>query len=190
MKKVKCFLVILSVFSCLLLRAQSQNKSATGSHLGKDAATKNQNAADTTARNSRGENSEAANPKKSGNASNTSGMMEHTSSASGSPAMLSEGKGSERDGTNNVQRATMNMAGSPAQNLKLAKNPADASIEAEKGRGKVSERGINRKPNVINNKSRRENNDLSDQNLSSKNKASKTIQDNTRKKSKRRKSKG
>lgn len=50
----------------------------------------------------------------------TSSVISHeTTDGSGSPAILSGNDGRDRDGTNNVQRASMNMVGSPTENLEL-----------------------------------------------------------------------
>lgn len=56
--------------------------------------------------------------------------QESTSSQSGSPAVLSGERGSDRDGTNNVQRASMNMVGSPVKNLDIDdERPVDPDTE-------------------------------------------------------------
>src|SRR5688572_6976919 len=53
---------------------------------------------------------------------NTPAVIQRTSSESGSPAVLSGNNGKERDGTNNVQRATPNMAGAKEPgNMNLSK---------------------------------------------------------------------
>ena len=48
----------------------------------------------------------------------SSSISDLSTSGSGSPAMLSDEEGSERDGTNNVQRAEPNMAGSRVDGLR------------------------------------------------------------------------
>jgi hypothetical protein len=71
---------------------------------------------------------------------NTPAITQTTTSSSGSPAVLSGKNGSNRDGTNNVQRASMNMAGSPANNLQLDEiGSEDANAEME-ARQNVSRR--------------------------------------------------
>lgn len=65
-------------------------------------------------------------------ASNTPAIHQTTSSQSGSPAMLSDDQGSGRDGTNNVQKASMNMAGSPVKNLDIDdRRTVDADTEMQ-----------------------------------------------------------
>jgi hypothetical protein len=54
---------------------------------------------------------------------NTPAVIQSTSSESGSPAILSGGNGTERDGTNNVQRAKPNIAG--------AKEPGNMNLPAK-----------------------------------------------------------
>lgn len=56
---------------------------------------------------------------------NTPVVIQHTSSESGSPAVLSGNNGKDRDGTNNVQRATPNMAG--------AKEPGNMNLSEKNG---------------------------------------------------------
>jgi len=56
-------------------------------------------------------------------------IIDRTTSGSGSPAVLSEGEGEERDGTNNVQRAKPNMAGSRVDGLKTGKRQVDQDRE-------------------------------------------------------------
>lgn len=114
--------------------------------------------------------------------SNAPPVAQSTSSQSGSPAVLSGQKGKERDGTNSVQRASMNMAGSPAANLNLGpEQTVDVDSELKDRQDYTQEKQIsaeNQNQNnsgaggadQINNNSRRENNALSDQNLSAKDK--------------------
>jgi hypothetical protein len=66
-------------------------------------------------------------------ASNAPSVIQETSSQSGSPAMLAEDKNG-RDGTNNVQRATPNMAGSPVGNQKAAGNVKPTPVEKPSNR--------------------------------------------------------
>jgi hypothetical protein len=61
-------------------------------------------------------------------ASNAPTVIEETSSQSGSPAVLSGTKGEERDGTNNIQRAKPNMAGSSVNGLKIKNVDEDKEI--------------------------------------------------------------
>ena len=187
---MKCFIAGLAVFGFLQVNAQDQNNTAqekTGRQQNTSAAGKQiqneTNAADTAKHEKTrlDESSAKTNATESGNTSNTPGLMEHTSSPSGSPAILSRGEGSQRDGTNNVQRATMNMAGSPVSNLGLTGNEVDVNRPSQRGRSKVGEGANNSQSNQINNKTRRENNDLSDQNRSSKSKGAKIMEQNTKK---------
>jgi len=119
-------------------------------------------------------------------ASNTPAVPQTTTSDSGSPAVLSGGNGSDRDGTNNVQRASMNMAGSTAAGLKLDEmSSANADAEgADRQQYSQDKQTSARNADAastpgnsgaddsgqINNNSRKENNALSDQNLSAKEK--------------------
>lgn len=148
------------------------------------------NATDTIGAATPAGESNATNAKQSGNTTQASGLMEHTSSPSGSPSILSDDSGAKRDGTNNVQRATMNMVGSPAQHISLSKDVVNVSQQVRKERKSVSDASSRRESNQINNKTRRENNDLSDQNLSSKNQGTKIIQENSRKKNRGKHKKG
>jgi hypothetical protein len=59
--------------------------------------------------------------------SNAPAVIQTTTSESGSPSILSENNGYERDGTNNVQRSSYNMAG--------AEVPGDMNL-SDKNRGK------------------------------------------------------
>jgi hypothetical protein len=63
---------------------------------------------------------------------NTPAVIQRTTSESGSPAVLSGGNGTERDGTNNVQRAKPNIAGAEEPgNLNLPrKNTAEKNRNA------------------------------------------------------------
>lgn len=134
-------------------------------------------------------------------------VSETTSSGSGSPAVLSGDDGKKPDGTNTVQRASINMAGSPANNLGLDQTgPEDVESEMkerqdytqdkqESARDQGTQTGGNTssgESEEINNKTRRENNAQSDQNLSAKEKNKSTQKDNgkSEKKSKRKKDKG
>ena len=197
MKSVRCFIIGLLAFCFLQLQAQHQNGTAAekkdGRQLNTAAGNRQENngvnALDTASskKSAGAESSTNGKAEQSGNTSNTPGLIERTSSPSGSPALLSSGKGSQRDGTNNVQRATMNMAGAPASNLQLTRQQVDVNNEIQRGRSNVDTRSRNPRSNRINNKTRKENNDLSDQNRSSKNKGSKIMQENTKKSRKRNK---
>src|SRR5688500_13933914 len=120
-------------------------------------------------------------------ASNTPAVSQTTSSGSGSPAVLSSKDGQGRDGTNNVQRASMNMAGSPANNIRLGQTNSvnadnemrdrqiveqdkETSARKQKQRSGGSPTGDG--SGEINDNTRRENNAASDQNLSAKEKGS------------------
>jgi hypothetical protein len=197
MRQAKWIIAFIAVFSFTVVSAQEKKSAAPQQNEGKKNAVKtpegsNQpqtSASDTASAAPAGE-ADAASAKKSGNSTQTSGLMEHTSSPSGSPSILSDERGTARDGTNNMQRATMNMAGSPVENLALSKKPVDVNNEAERGRKRVSRSGGNTESNQINENSRRENNDQSDQNLSSKNKGTKIIQQDTRKRNRKKSKKG
>lgn len=116
--------------------------------------------------------------------SNEPPVPQTTSSQSGSPAVLAGERGRERDGTNTVQRASMNMAGSPAKNINLNdRRTVDVDSELEDRQDYSQEKQVSAQnqngnsstgntgeSNQINNDTRRENNARSDQNLSSKEK--------------------
>lgn len=135
-------------------------------------------------------------------ASDTPVLPQMTSSSSGSPAVLAADNGNKRDGTNTVQRASMNMAGSPAANLNLSEGQAvDADTELSDRQDRVQEKQVSAKmrspgddtatgSGEINNKTRKENNALSDQNLSSKDKNSQpAVEEEDKKKDKRKRKK-
>ena len=139
-------------------------------------------------------------------ASNTPAVSQTSSSSSGSPAVLSKEDGKGRDGTNNVQRASMNMAGSPANNIRVTNNK-DANPDSEmsdrqnyeqdkqRSAQNQTDKDTNpaaRESNEINNNSRRENNAASDQNLSSKEKnpADDAGDKKSRKKAKKKRNRG
>lgn len=65
-------------------------------------------------------------------ASNVSAIPSSDSSPAGSPASLSGNNGAEPDGTNNKQRASYNMAGSPVQNMKLDKQDVSTNEEIKR----------------------------------------------------------
>jgi hypothetical protein len=66
-----------------------------------------------SAANDNGNNANNSGSSSQGNSSanNAPAVIQRTSSESGSPSVLSKNNGSDRDGTNNVQRSTYNMAG-------------------------------------------------------------------------------
>ena len=118
---------------------------------------------------------------------NVPAVSQITTSSSGSPGVLSGKNGNERDGTNNVQRASMNMVGSPVRNLNLDNTrTVDADSELRDRQDYTQEKQVSAnnqnqesggntsgKSNQVNTNNRKENNAASDQNLSSKeNKAS------------------
>ena len=136
--------------------------------------------------------------------SNTPAVVQTTSSSSGSPAVPAGNSGKQRDGTNTVQRATMNMAGSPAENLNLSEGQAvDPDTELADRQDRTQEKQVSAEAHSqggntagesgeINNNTRKENNDLSDQNLSSKDKGNQPAvnEDRKRVQKKRKKEKG
>ena len=134
--------------------------------------------------------------------SNTPAVPQTTTSQGGSPAVLADDDGDGRDGTNNVQRASMNMAGAPASNLQLDDKAANPDSEMKDRQDKTRDKAVSaggkgngtspRKSEEINEESRRENNARSDQNLSSKEKEAVTGSDGKSKKKskKRRKDRG
>src|SRR5690606_15142427 len=82
------------------------------------AATNSDNAADTSSTG--------------GTASSAAAVTTPTPSSSGSPAVLSRNDGEGRDGTNTVQRATHNMAGSPVNGVRIpASGRDDANTELQ-----------------------------------------------------------
>jgi hypothetical protein len=230
MGNVKLIIVLLMI-SCLTLQAQ-QRKDQTGDKATQqlkaaqqsanstdqdgdsleNAAANAQGTADTPGateaavdanNNNDGDPGNDASPAR---ASNTPAVSQTSSSASGSPAVLSKDDGRGRDGTNNVQRATMNMAGSPANNIRV-NNSKDTNPDSEmndrqnyeqaKQTSAQDQKGENANPaaresNEINNNSRRENNAASDQNLSSKEKntAEQNGEKKSRKKARRKKDRG
>lgn len=120
-------------------------------------------------------------------ASNTPAVSQTTSSGSGSPAVLSSKDGQGRDGTNNVQRASMNMAGSPANNIRLGQTNSvnadnemrdrqiveqDKETSARKQNQRSGGSPTGSRSGEINDNTRRENNAASDQNLSARDKSS------------------
>jgi trimeric autotransporter adhesin len=74
-------------------------------------------------------------------ASNVPAVIQESSSQSGSPAVLSGEEGSDRDGTNNVQRAKPNMAGSDVKGLKYGKGK-DSDREIREGTRRQAKEGV------------------------------------------------
>lgn len=137
MKTLKFFILTLGVvLLSVTVKAQDQVKegaTATDAQQetqGADAGDiGQQNASDTTATGGAG-NTNGNDASSSGQSveegsssdpavSNVPAVPQKTSSDSGSPAVLSDSDGTLRSGTNNLPRATMNMAGAPAGDLNL-----------------------------------------------------------------------
>lgn len=133
------------------------------------------------------------------NVSNAPAVPQTTSSSSGSPAVLSGQNGEERDGTNTVQRASMNMVGSPAGNLNLSDVQAvDADTELADRQDRAQEKDASAQirsqggapeSNKINDNNRKENNALSDQNLSPEEKKDQPATEENKKQDKRKRKK-
>lgn len=150
MKRIKWLLSITAVMLALTVCAQQGARTEANSNTGQEkesppeAGGAGQNAGDTTGTgntnaatgnagtaNGNDGNATAGTGGNNGNgdttavsAANTAPVPQITSSQSGSPAALSPDHGRERGGTNNVQRASMNMVGSPTGNLNLDENGA------------------------------------------------------------------
>jgi hypothetical protein len=151
MKSVKWIVGALCVFQFCLSGAQDQNKNAAAGQsntqqavsgtkasvqpVGGDStgATKGTNVQQAQKAGNGSSATGAQTQGNSGQAGNAAGVIETTSSSSGSPAMLSDKNGKQRDGTNNVQRASMNMEGSPVGNLDVAEDNVNANTEVAKG---------------------------------------------------------
>jgi hypothetical protein len=209
MAKMKWLISMLMALCCLTVNAQTENQqgqtqqqagqangnTAPQGNDGKSLDNHTKNAADSAIATQ----NDPANQAVAGTAAgapapaqtSTPAVSQTTTSSSGSPAVLSGQKGSGRDGTNNVQRATMNMAGSPAHNLSLPQKTTDdvaseskdrqqytqakqASAERQRSSRAGSGNSGDGNSEQINNNNRKENNDLSDQNKSSKNNSRKT----------------
>ena len=113
---------------------------------------------------------------------NVPAVSQTTTSSSGSPGVLAGENGKERDGTNNVQRATMNMVGSPVRNLNLSSTTTvDADTELLDRQEYTQEKQVSAnnqdqdnganspgQSNQGNTNNRKQNNEASDQNVSSK----------------------
>jgi hypothetical protein len=131
-----------------------------------------------------------------GTASSATGISTTTSSSSGSPAVLSRNDGDERDGTNTVQRAKPNMAGSPVDGVSIPDTPGDTEGELKDrqaySRDKEQSAATTERrmgSDQMNTNNRRENNEESDQNLSAKEKDDEGKSDRKRDKKERKKSK-
>jgi hypothetical protein len=136
-------------------------------------------------------------------ASNTPAVSQTTSSQSGSPAVLAEEDGRMRDGTNNIQRATMNMAGSPVDNMNVTEgnvNPnteikqsqrqsENRSVTPQKENQKLVNAGTKGTNGGVDNNNRRQNDEVSDQTNSPNEKSQKSGQ-SKRSKERKRKDKG
>jgi hypothetical protein len=128
--------------------------------------------------------------------SNAPPVIQTTTSSSGSPGVLAEENGKQRDGTNNVQRASMNMVGSPVGNLNLGNaRTVDADTELRDRQNYSQEKQVSAQnqnqsnagntsgqSEQINNNNRKQNNAASDQNLSSKEKNASGAGGNNKKK--------
>jgi hypothetical protein len=151
MKSVKWVVGALCVFQFFLTEAQDQNKNAAA---GQTNTRKSTSGSKAGAQPTDGDSTKATNGKNlqpaqnapngataagaqpqgnSGQANNAAGVIETTSSTSGSPGMLSGKNGKQRDGTNNVQRASMNMEGSPVGNLHTVEGNVNTNTEIAKG---------------------------------------------------------
>jgi hypothetical protein len=122
-------------------------------------------------------------------ASSTPAIPQVTESMSGSPAILAADDGRKRDGTNSVQRASMNMAGSPVRNINLGEKNVNPNTEIKRGTRAAEKKnpsaqdqnhgtktataagGANQSKKLTN--TRRENQDASDQSNAAKKKKSK-----------------
>lgn len=185
MKSIGVMAALLLSFAAHAQQSSQKGKSANAgqevSQPGQATAAAPQQVTDTTAMtNSQaaGVSQDTSNTSGNNQAGNTPTVSQSTSSSSGSPAVLSKGKGNDRDGTNNVQRASMNMAGSPVGNLDLDAGQTvdvDSELRDRQDRSREKEASAQKStggetPDTgsIDENTRRENNALSDQNLSSK----------------------
>lgn len=184
MKAIKWMIgLVLALFS-ICLYAQNDNAQSPQSDSEVDNVNEAQRAgtADTPGAEEAAEaaNTDAGNETDSASqASDAAIVPQTTSSQSGSPALLSGKNGSERDGTNNVQRATFNMVGSPVENINLGDDQTvDADSELQDRQDRTQEKqtsaqirgdDIPSESSEMNDNTRRENNAISDQNASSEN---------------------
>lgn len=201
MKKIK-WLMFFAAALFLLGAVEAQTPAQSGAKEGGSGSRNSaSNAADTAQAPGNGEigtgTSSLANPpdlenNQSGNTTTTPGLIQTTSSASGSPSVLSEEQGRDRDGTNTVQRGGLNMAGSPVDHLDLAGNK---SVDVdEEIREQPQTAGQTTQPaqssGAVNDNTRKENNTLSDQGLSSGDNGSKAMKMENGKAQKKKKDKG
>lgn len=206
MKAIKWMIgLVLALFS-ICLYAQNDNAQSPQSDSEVDNVNEAQRAgtADTPGAEEAAEaaNTDAGNETDSASqASDAAIVPQTTSSQSGSPALLSGKNGSERDGTNNVQRATFNMVGSPVENINLGDDQTvDADSELQDRQDRTQEKqtsaqirgdDIPSESSEMNDNTRRENNAISDQNASSENSKKSHGADNKKSdKQKKRKDKG
>jgi hypothetical protein len=201
MKRIKLIMLALGMFAFFVAGAQSQANQKQGTQ---PATTKaappagagnavEQNSADsvggkTANTTSQGTQATDANTGNSGAASSTPAVSQTTESMSGSPAILAADEGRKRDGTNSIQRATMNMAGSPVSNINVPKENVNPTTEIKQGtraaenknssaqkkderaNAAASGRGTAQAKKLYNN-TRNQNHDASDQSNASKKKA-------------------
>jgi hypothetical protein len=105
-----------------------------------------------------GSSTSAENTKADPNASSAPVVIQETSSSSGSPAMSSGKEGSDRDGTNNVQRAKPNMAGSDIKGVHYGKGKdsdreiREGSTRQQKQSGNTNQQGTGTRQQVTNTK--------------------------------------
>jgi hypothetical protein len=92
------------------------------------ASTNESSKADDSGNAQNGQNAQSG--KADPQASNAPSVIQETSSQSGSPAVPADDK-TGRDGTNNVQRATPNMAGSPVGNQKASGKVKATPVEQQ-----------------------------------------------------------
>jgi ABC-type Na+ efflux pump permease subunit len=229
MRTLKFFIVTLSLLLSVLVKAQDQVKegaSETGARQENTGAAVDagaQNESDTTETSGAGNtsaNDATANGQNAAEAgssdpaiSNVPAVPQKTSSDSGSPAVLSNSDGILRSGTNNLPRATMNMAGAPAGDLNLDQEMAtdvDKEIDEKQQdsqRKAIARQRLNEAKKTdeeagtppgnqtdesaeINERSRRENNLRSTQNKAQENSGTKGRNETDSKTSKKKKSKG
>lgn len=110
-------MIIIACFANLVYGQQGQpspeTKNTADASRGGEAM--RSDSATVSAQDSGAAGSDAAGPA----VNNAPAVEQMTSSQSGSPSVLSGDRGGDRDGTNNVQRASINMAGSPVRNLDI-----------------------------------------------------------------------
>lgn len=202
---MRAWIVSITIFlSCLSGYSQQQDK-AGDADSAKESPT--QKAAPLTTADTPGAKEAAAEANEPGSNGPTTAPAEGpTASQSGSPAVLSGGDGKDQDGTNTVQKASMNMAGARVEDVNLDDRrsvDADTEMQDRQERSRDTEasardqqgtRSTAGESSEINEDSRRENYDRSDQNLSSKDRKKSGDDSGARKasdkKSKRKREKG